>query len=185
MPKSDADLIAECLEGREDAWEALILRYQRLIYSIPLKQGLSADEAADIFQTVCLKLLEKLPTLRNREKLSSWLITTTARESWRARRHLSGANERQELGSDDIEEMADPAPLAYQQQLLLERQQLIREAVASLPERCRELITLLFYSKDPPSYEEIARRFNMPTSSVGPTRARCLQKLKRSLEGKL
>jgi RNA polymerase sigma factor (sigma-70 family) len=164
------------------------VRYQRLIYSIPLKQGLSADEAADVFQTVCLKLLEKLPTLRNREKLSSWLITTTVRESWRARAHrqresnLHGSES--VAGSDDVDDLADPTPLADEQRWLLERQQLVREAVAALPERCRELITMLFYSKESSSYDAIARRLNMPTSSIGPTRARCLQKLKRLLEGK-
>jgi RNA polymerase sigma factor (sigma-70 family) len=187
--KSDAELIAECLQGRESSWEALILRYQRLIYSIPLKEGLSADEAAEVFQTVCLKLLEKLPTLRNREKLSSWLITITTRESWRARAQrrrqsdLHGG-ESVEARSDDADDITDPAPPADEQLLLLERQLLVREAVASLPERCRQLVAMLFYSKDPISYNEIARRLNMPVSSIGPTRARCLQKLKGLLEGK-
>src|SRR5215217_5467689 len=82
-PREDRELIADCLDGDQDAWAALIARYQRLIYSIPIKARLSADDASDIFQSVCLKLYEKLSTLRDSEKISSWLITTTTRESWR------------------------------------------------------------------------------------------------------
>src|SRR5690242_13595765 len=81
--RQDGALIAACLRGEHAAWDALIQRYQRLIYSIPLKSRLSTDDAADIFQSVCLKLFEKLSTLREHEKISSWLITTTTRECWR------------------------------------------------------------------------------------------------------
>src|SRR5215510_5741988 len=79
----DRALVRACLKGDTDAWEALILRYQRLIYSIPIRAGFSPVDAADIFQSVCVKLLEKLSTLRKQEKISSWLMTTTTRECWR------------------------------------------------------------------------------------------------------
>ena len=79
----DSQLIEGCLAGDNSAWEALISRYSRLIYSIPLKSRLSPDDAADIFQSVCLKLYEKLDTLRDHDRISSWLITTTTRECWR------------------------------------------------------------------------------------------------------
>ncbi|MEN3334876.1 MAG: hypothetical protein V7641_4241, partial [Blastocatellia bacterium] len=81
--REDHALVAACLAGDSAAWEALVARYQRLVYSIPLKARLSADDAADIFQSVWLKLYEKLASLRDHEKLSSWLITTTTREVWR------------------------------------------------------------------------------------------------------
>ena len=68
---------------------------------------------------------------------------------------------------------------------MLEQQQLVREALESLPERCRNLLTMLFYEKDELSYAEIARRMAMPVPSVGPTRARCLEKMKKLLQGKL
>ena len=68
---------------------------------------------------------------------------------------------------------------------MLEQQQLVREAVESLPERCRHLLTMLFYEKDELSYADIGRRLGMPVSSVGPTRARCLEKMKRLLQGRL
>ena len=184
--REDLELIAACLAGDAAAWETLVARYQRLVYSIPLKARLSADDAADIFQSVWLKLYEKLGSIRDREKLSSWLITTTTREVWR----VSALNRRgQPPQSDDdseaIEQIAATGLLADEQRELLEQQQFVRVAVDSLPDRCRGLITMLFYENDDLSYAEIARRLGMPVSSVGPTRARCLEKMKKLLDGKI
>lgn len=187
--RDDRLLIAACLAGDHAAWETLISRYQRLIYSIPVKSGLTPDDAADIFQSVCLKLYEKLATLRDHEKISSWLITTTTRECWR----LSARNRRDAQSSasgddDDSDPLGDiPAagPLADEQREMLERQHAVRQAVESLTERCRELLTMLFYQTEESSYADIARRMEMPAPSIGPTRARCLEKLKKLLQGKL
>lgn len=186
--RDDRTLVAACLEGDHSAWEALIARYQRLIYSIPIKARLSQDDAADIFQSVCLKLYEKLATIRDSEKVSSWLITTTSRECWR----LSARNRRESVqsGSGDgddsfLKEIPATGPLADEQRETLERQQQVRQAVGALPERCRELITMLFYQKDELSYVEIAGRMKMPVPSVGPTRARCLEKLRKLLGGRI
>jgi RNA polymerase sigma factor (sigma-70 family) len=187
--RDDRYLIASCLEGHAAAWEALITRYQRLIYSVPLKLRLSQDDAADIFQSVCLKLYEKLQTLRDHEKLSSWLITTATRESWRTatrnHRESLSVNSDQESGSELSSRIADTRPLADEQKEMLERQQVVRQAVAALPERCRDMLDMLFYRKDELSYAEIARRMCMPISSVGPTRARCLEKLRKLLQDKI
>ena len=186
-PRDDRELIAACLAGDHSAWEALISRYQRLIYSIPLKSRLSPDDAAEIFQSVCLTLFQKLTTLREHDRISSWLITTTSRECWR----LSARNRRERGQSgfdaevDHLSEIAASGPLADEQRQILEQQQAVRHAVEELPERCHQLITLLFYQKDELSYSDIARRMKMPVPSVGPTRARCLQKLKKLLHGKL
>jgi RNA polymerase sigma factor (sigma-70 family) len=186
--REDRQLIAACLEGDQSAWEALIARYQRLIYSIPIRARLTADDAADVFQSVCLKLYEKLSTLRDSEKISSWLITTTARETWR----VSARNRRESVpsgpeydGKDAFDEIAADAPLADQQRQTLEQQQIVRQSVEALPERCRNLLIMLFYEKDELSYVDIARRMKMPVPSVGPTRARCLEKLKKLLGDKI
>jgi RNA polymerase sigma factor (sigma-70 family) len=185
--REDRDLIAACLAGDASAWESLVARYQRLVYSIPLKARLSMDDAADIFQSVWLKLYEKLASLRDHEKLSSWLITTTTREVWRvtARNRRDAAP----VSDDDdpqnaLEQIAATAPLADAEREALEQQQLVREALDALPDRCRNLLTMLFYEKDELSYAEIARRVGMPVPSVGPTRARCLEKMKKLLQGK-
>jgi RNA polymerase sigma factor (sigma-70 family) len=187
--QDDRHLIAACLEGEVIAWETLISRYQRLIYSIPLKSRLTADDAADVFQSVCLTLYKKLATLRDHERISSWLITTTTRECWK----VSARNRREaqapDSGSDDdsnpLESIPSAAPRADEERETLERQQAVRQGVESLPERCRELLTMLFYQTDELSYADIARRMEMPVPSIGPTRARCLEKLKKLLQGKL
>lgn len=188
-PRDDRQLIEACLAGEHSAWDALISRYQRLIYSIPLKSKLSPDDAADIFQSVSLKLYEKLPTLRDHGKIGSWLITTARRECWRVaarnRREVPHAESSDEDDSGTIPDIPAPAPHADEERETLERQQAVRQAVESLPERCRELLTMLFYQSDRLSYAEIARRMDMPVPSVGPTRARCLEKLKNLLHGKL
>jgi len=183
----DRTLVAWCLEGDHAAWEALIGRYQRLIYSIPIKARLSQEDAADIFQSVCIKLYEKLHTIRDGERVSSWLITTTSRECWR----ISARNRRDALPSSSNDENSNlieiPATglLADEQREVVERQHQVRQAVEALPDRCRELITMLFYYENELSYVEIAGRMKMPVPSIGPTRARCLEKLRKLLDGKL
>src|ERR1051325_548500 len=181
LESADSALIAACLEGDARAWEALILRYQRLIYSIPLKARLSPDDAADIFQTVSLKLYEKLESLRDHERLSSWLITTTRRECWRSsnrRKREVSADEPDEGENDSrVNRLLADSPLADEQRIALEQQQAVRQAIGALPERCKELVTMLFYQKDELSCAEIARQMGMPVASIGPTRARCLEKL--------
>jgi RNA polymerase sigma factor (sigma-70 family) len=186
VQREDRDLVAACLAGDAAAWEMLVARYQRLVYSIPMKARLSADDAADIFQSVWLKLYEKLASLRDHEKLSSWLITTTTREVWRlaARNRRDSAPASDDDQSNALEQIAATAPLADAEREMLEQQQLVREALESLPERCRNLLTMLFYEKDELSYAEIARRMAMPVPSVGPTRARCLEKMRKLLQGK-
>ena len=185
----DSALITACINGEAAAWEALIHRYQRLIYSIPLKARLSPDDAADIFQSVCLKLYEKLESLRDHERLSSWIITTTMRESWRLskrqKREVSADEDNDDETQSKITKLVADAPLADEQRIALEQQQAVRQAITALPERCKDLVTLLFYKKDDLSYAEIARQMDMPVASIGPTRARCLEKLKKLLEGKL
>jgi len=184
----DRELLRACLEGNPAAWEALIVRYQRLIYSIPIRLGLSTNDAADVFQSVCVKLIESLSSLRDLDRISAWLTTTAKRESWRvaARRRreyialpLVGGD-----GQDQSIDIASSAPPADEQHQLIEQQQILREAVDALPERCRNLITLLFYQDAKTSYADTARKMNIPLNSMGATRARCLAKLKKLLEGK-
>lgn len=188
VESADSEIVKACLQGSSAAWEALIRRYQRLIYSIPLKARLSQDDAADIFQSVCLKLYEKLESLRDHEKLSSWIITTTTRECWRLanrqRKEKPADGLNSEENDETLKQLASEAPLIDQQGILLEQQQAVRQAVWALPERCKDLVTLLFY-KDELSYTEIARQMAMPVASIGPTRARCLEKLKKLLQGKI
>lgn len=182
-----AELVALCLAGNGDAWEELLNRYQRLIYSIPIQAGMSRADAGEVFQAVSIRLLRKLSTLREQHKLAKWIITTTTRECWRlsrrSRREKATTVSNDPDQSYDLNEVAAALPLPDEQQQVLEEQQLVRQAVDNLPDKCRELITLLFLTPNEPSYEDIARAMGIPQSSIGPTRARCLEKLRELLRG--
>jgi len=179
---TDAELIQSCLNGDAEAWEGLINRYKRLIYSIPHKYYLTPEEAADVFQSVCLILLRGLEDLRDQSKLGPWLIKTTMRECWRLRAKARG--EGVEGGEEEINlpEIPSPAMLPDEVVVMLERQQLVRQGLSRLPERCRRLLTMLFYEKEDWTYEQISRELGIPVSSIGPIRGRCLQRLKKILE---
>ena len=180
---SDKELVMACLANSDAAWEVLIARYERLIYSIPIKFKMTPQEAVEVFQSVCFILLKKLSTLRNHERIYSWLITTTTRECWRIR-----ALKQQEIAPSESNASGDTLTaeqLAYERRVAEEQNQMVLEAISELPERCRELIRMLFYLNEEPTYEDISERLNMPVSSIGPTRMRCLEKLKNILQHKL
>ena len=178
-----------CLSNNEVAWEVLIARYERLIYSIPIKLRMSPQEAIEVFQSVCFILLKKLSTLRNHERLYSWLITTTTRECWRVRalkqRELAHPQGAGSNGSASPGDALTAEQLAFERRAAAEQQRIVWDAISTLPDRYRDLIIMLFFVSDEPTYEDIAQRLNMPVSSIGPTRARCLEKLRKILEEKL
>jgi len=176
---SDARLIRACLSGHEDAWSTLIAKYKNLIYSIPLKYGATPQDAADIFQAVCLELFSELPRLRKPDSLRSWLITVAAHQSfhWSRRVRRRAEDELTDLEAEKLG-VDPPAELIAQ----VEREQQLREAVAALPARCQEMIRLLFYHQPPLSYREVAERLGLATGSIGFIRGRCLKRLERALE---
>jgi RNA polymerase sigma factor (sigma-70 family) len=178
-------LIAACRQGEEAAWEALVQRYQRLIYSIPRRAGLGEDLAAEVFQQVFAKLVEHLDRIEQPARIQAWLVTLARRESLRLlRREPRPAPVRDDADDEDAgrEDPVDQAPLADETLARMEAQQRVHQAVLSLDERCRELLILLFYRAEPPSYAEVAAALGTSEGSIGPTRARCLQKLQRLLE---
>jgi RNA polymerase sigma factor (sigma-70 family) len=178
---TDPELIEACLKGSGQAWEALLVRYQRLIYSIPLRYGLPEHDANDVFQNVSLLLWENLGRVRDRARLGAWLVITTRRECWRVLRQC-----RQNGMLPDakvLDENLSSGPYSEDEFLALERQTQVRAAIEHLASPCRELLTLLFYIEPRPAYSEIARSLNLPEGSIGPTRARCLEKFMKILEG--
>jgi RNA polymerase sigma factor (sigma-70 family) len=176
---SDARLVRACLSGNDQAWSALIAKYMNLIYSIPKKDGASQEDAADIFQSVCLELFNELPRLRKPGSLRSWLISVTAHQTfhWKRKLRRRAEDELTDLAAERLE--AEPSPDLIEQ---VEREQMLREAVARLPARCQEMITLLFYDQAQSSYREIARRLGLATGSIGFIRGRCLKRLQKTLE---
>jgi len=166
----DAKLIQACLAGDDQAWHDLVGRYRRLVYSVALRCGLESDDADDVFQVVFTSLFRRLPGLRDQNRLGSWLITTTYRESWRV-----GRSTRANVALEDtVVDIGTPPPDLVEQ---ADREQGVRDAMERLDERCRHLLTALFLEADTPSYDGIAARFGIPLGSIGPTRARCFKKL--------
>jgi RNA polymerase sigma factor (sigma-70 family) len=178
--RTDTQLVSACLAGDADAWAELVIRYQRLVYAVAMRHGLSREEAEDVFQLVFTILLDKLDTCRDQERLGAWLTTITRREAWRvAQQRSPGLAKREE---DDVLEGlagAEPPPDAAIERL--EEQNLVRQALDRLDARCRRLLWHLFYTPEPPSYAELAERLAMPQGSIGPTRARCLARLRSIL----
>lgn len=180
---SDEELIARCLEKDVEAWEALVRRYQRLIASVCYKFGVHGADASDVFQSVCIALFQQLASLKDQAKLSAWLSKVTVRECWKLRERKTVTDT---LDMSVWREIAnghgEKSVLAEEKLLALERQHLVRRAVELLPLQCRQLIERLFYSESPLSYAEISRSVGIPVASIGPTRARCLTKLKNNLK---
>jgi RNA polymerase sigma factor (sigma-70 family) len=179
---SDERLVEECLRGSEAAWDALIDKYKVLIYSVPVRFGLTPDESTDVFQEVCVSLLSELETLRQPRALPSWLTHT----AWHKCLHHIRRNRRYVEWDDDGfgSALNDDQPLAEASLQKLENEQTLREAITELPARCESLIRMLFYEQPPVPYHEVAERLGLAKGSIGFTRMRCLDRLRERLERK-
>jgi RNA polymerase sigma factor (sigma-70 family) len=177
---SDEVLVRECLLGNQEAWSDLIDKYKNLIFSIPVKYGLPPEDAADIFQSVCFTALEELSHLREPKALAAWLIRLTARKCTRWKR------EKQVHSGTQIDEesLTDTGDLPEKLMLEVEQEQVLREAISEMTPECARLIHLLFFTIPPLSYDQVAHTLGSAKGSVGATRMRCLEKLRRLLEKK-
>jgi RNA polymerase sigma factor (sigma-70 family) len=177
----DDRLVAECLQSDEKAWSALVDKYKNLIFSIPIKLGLY-DDAADIFQAVCLDLLTDLPRLREPRALPRWLMQTCYHKCLQSRRraekHVPHAEEDADVPAANGTPSALPGELLVQ----LEKEQMVRDAIAQLSPRCEQMIRMLFFETPSRPYQEIAKELGIATGSIGFIRGRCLGKLKQQLE---
>jgi RNA polymerase sigma factor (sigma-70 family) len=178
-PRTDSELVSACLSGDEHAWSELIDRYSRLIFSIPLRQGLSREEAADVFQAVCLDLVAELPKLRDPQALPAWLIRTTARKvgKWKRR------NERYLPDDGDLaESTADQDVLPDSLIEHCQRTQALRDGIEALPDRCRAMVRMLFFETPARPYKDVAAALGVATGSIGFMRMKCLDRLRSLLE---
>ncbi len=172
--RADAALVDRCLRGEESAWTDLVARYERLVFSIALREGLTTEDAADVAQTVFEALLKAVRSARTADNLAAWLVTVTRRQSWRIRtsnsRHgsLEGDNDLTHLPVNDRTAEIDSAVWVY-------------GGLQRLGEPCRSLLLALYFEAEEPSYAEIAARLGRPVGSIGPTRARCLERLREAL----
>ncbi len=184
--EDDALLVSRCLRGDATAWEALVQRYQRLVYAIVRRMGVDEHGAADVFQTVFSRLVQHLSRIHEPAHLQAWIVTTAKREAL-LQRERSLRTVSMTLADDDDGaatpewEVADGAQLP--DEALDELQQLnqLRESMEKLDQRCRELLAMLFSEDDKVAYDEVAAKLGMSVGSIGPTRARCLTKLRQLL----
>ena len=178
---SDDRLVAACRKGDQQAWSALIDKYKNLIFSIPIKLGLY-DDAADIFQAVCLDLLTDLPRLREPRALPKWLMQTCYHKCLQVRRrtekHVQLIEEENKEQPNTSGSSTPPADMLLQ----LEKEQAVRNALSELSPRCERMVRMLFFETPPRPYEEIAKELGIATGSIGFIRGRCLGKLKQQLE---
>jgi RNA polymerase sigma factor (sigma-70 family) len=171
------DLVSRARAGDQSAWNELVERYAPLVWSVCRRYRLAGPEAEDVGQNVWLRLFEHLAGIREPAALPGWLAVTTRRECLsvlraRQREGLTAAAEAHRSTHRSVPSADEPV-------LLAERNAALRAALARLPPRCRELLALLAH--DPPlTYVEIGVRMGMPTGGLGPRRARCLGKLRRS-----
>lgn len=172
---SSAELVAAAGRGDQQAWDGLVERYGRLVWSVIRSYRLDAATAADVSQTTWLRLVEHLHRLRDPDRVGSWLATTARNECRRVYRRSGRA-----IPSEFTMDVVDPAAGPAERAVLDEEARLVVEALELMPEQCRELLRLIV--ADPPlSYDEIAGVLRRPVGSIGPTRQRCLERLRTAL----
>jgi RNA polymerase sigma factor (sigma-70 family) len=171
-----AELLVAAGQGSQDAWNALVDRYGRLVWSVIRGFRFDSATAADVSQTVWLRLVEHCDRIREPDRLASWLATTARNESIRTSQRLARA-----VPTEFAVEVADDLAPRVDERLLEDEQ--LREVLASFTEmsdKCQALLRLL--CADPVlEYEEISGILGMAIGSIGPTRARCLDRLRRML----
>jgi RNA polymerase sigma factor (sigma-70 family) len=149
-----------------------VARYERLVFSVALRNGLSREDAAEVTQTTFIALLESIGELREEDRLSFWLMTVARRQAWRLRARQA----RLEPWTDD-RHAGDAEPIRD-----WERVAVLHDGLARLGSPCNDLLFALYFDPAAPSYAQIARRLGRAIGGLGPLRARCLQKL-RALVG--
>ena len=170
-------LVTRASEGDQDAWRELVDRYAPLVYTICTRYRLNNHDIEDVGQNVWLLLVEQLGKLREPAALPGWLATTTARECLRVVT-ATHKSERLSTGLDDSVLFVDNAVID-EEILMAERNAALHAAFAELPQRCQQLLSM-FLSDPPHSYAEIHAELDIPVGSIGPQRARCLDRLRRS-----
>lgn len=183
VDNADAALVRRCAKGEQAAWDELVDRYQRLIYAVPRRAGLSEEQAADVFQEVFLTLFEKIGDIEQPDRIRSWIVTTAKFKTWAVVRGSKGlyspvTDEEMEA---ELANIRDQTPLADDVLIELEEQHLIRTAMLELEERCRKILSMLYLGAIAASYSEVAAAIGVGETSISPLRSRCLKKLEKIL----
>lgn len=162
--------------GDTGALHEIVRELTPLLWHVARAQGLSTEQAADVVQTTWLELLRRLGEIRSPQALSAWLVSAARREAWRIQRQ---ARRRPSAGAE-VETLADPAPDAGEQLIAQERHRVLLHHFRLLSQRCQTLLRVVA-EVDRPDYEMVAQALAMPRGSIGPTRGRCLGRLRAML----
>lgn len=172
----DPALVERCRGNDERAWQTLVMRYRALVYSAALRTGLDQESAGDVFQQVWLELHRSLDRVRDAQALPRWLVVTTRRIAYktalRVDRPVEGA----------LDELVDPAALPQEELESLQTLQQLQQHIASLGGTCAKLLPRLFLDEQQPDYKQISTEVGISIGSIGPLRARCLERLRKKLE---
>ncbi|GLY00511.1 RNA polymerase sigma factor [Actinoplanes rectilineatus] len=172
---SDEDLVKRIRAGERDAWQALVRRYSGRLWAVARGMRLRPDDAADAVQTTWLRLVERLDDLREPDRVGGWLTTTMRRQC------LDTLARRQRvIDQDRFDELPGPSEPLDRHLLRTERDAALWRAFRSLGPRCETLLRLLL-ADPPPSYALVSVTLDMPIGSIGPTRQRCLARLREVL----
>lgn len=171
-------LVAKCRRGDHRAWSTLVERFQRLVYSVPKRVGLTDEDCADVFQTTFLSLYRYLDKIESPSTIPKWLTVTASRESFRIKRSYAKTplSFEQEMGTlEDV--LAVEESQIDEQVVQATHADAVQKAILALQDKCRMLLSALYIEEDV-SYQEISDRMGIAIGSIGPTRARCIEKLR-------
>ncbi|HUQ60979.1 sigma-70 family RNA polymerase sigma factor [Lentzea sp.] len=174
-----AALVSAAAEGDQSAWNEIVDRYTPLVVSVIYKHRLRPADAADVNQTLWLRLVEQIGRLREPEALPGWIMTTTRNECLRVLRVQQRTHLYDPLSESDALEAEQSDAEVEADLLAMERRQALRDGFAELSEQCKRLLTKLM-TDPPPSYQVVSEELAMPVGSIGPTRIRCLAKLRKT-----
>ena len=173
--RHDESLLRACRNGDRKAWQTLLDRYERLVYSIPLNFGLSHSDADDVAQSTFAALVRGLASIEDEDRLGAWLATVARRNTWRL---VERRRREPTIADDQLDRIStEDSGIARADAL-----QWVHQGLANMDERCRRLLIALYFAEHSPAYSTVADELGMAVGSIGPTRARCLDKLRLLLE---
>ena len=178
-PGQIATLVAAAADGDQAAWDAIVAQFDGLVWATVRSYRLADAEAADVTQTTWLRLVENLSGIRDPKRIGGWLATTARRECLR---HLRTSGRSVPVDDDSVFDRAgtEPAPELDAGLLRDERDTGLWRAFARISDRCQQLLRILT-ADPPPSYDDVSEALEMPIGSIGPTRQRCLERLRVEL----